>query len=136
MLRASIPPAIDLKVVSDRTPTIRASLREVERALVISVALVVMVVFLFLRNGRATLIPSVAVPVSLAGTFWRDVPGGYTLDNLSLMALTMATGFVVDDAIVVLENITRHMERACHPSGGPATARAKSASPCCPSACR
>ena len=110
-LRASIPQAIDLDVVSDRTPTIRASLREVENALVLSVGLVILVVFLFLRNGRAALIPSVAVPVSLAGTFCVMYLCGYTLDNLSLMALTVATGFVVDDAIVVLENITRHMER-------------------------
>jgi len=98
-------------VVVDRTPTIRASLREVERALAISVGLVVLVVFLFLRNARAALIPSVAVPVSLAGTFAVMYLVGYSLDNLSLMALTVATGFVVDDAIVVLENITRHMER-------------------------
>ena len=110
-LQASVPQAIDLNVVSDRTPTIRASLREVENALVLAVALVILVVFLFLRNGRAALIPSVAVPVSLAGTFCVMYLCGYTLDNLSLMALTVATGFVVDDAIVVLENITRHMER-------------------------
>jgi multidrug efflux pump len=110
-LQASIPPAIDLNVVSDRSPTIRASLREVENALVLAVGLVILVVFLFLRNGRAALIPSVAVPVSLAGTFCVMYLCGYTLDNLSLMALTVATGFVVDDAIVVLENITRHMER-------------------------
>ncbi|KZT13858.1 multidrug transporter subunit MdtB [Acidovorax sp. GW101-3H11] len=110
-LQASIPAAIDIEVVSDRTPTLRASVKEVERALFIAVALVVLVVFLFLRNGRATLIPSVAVPVSLAGTFGVMYLAGYTLDNLSLMALTVATGFVVDDAIVVLENIMRHMER-------------------------
>ncbi|XAH22920.1 multidrug efflux RND transporter permease subunit [Xylophilus sp. GW821-FHT01B05] len=110
-LKASIPAAIDLDVVSDRTPTLRASLREVERALAISVGLVILVVFLFLRNGRAALIPSVAVPVSLAGTFGVMYLAGYTLDTLSLMALTVATGFVVDDAIVVLENISRHMER-------------------------
>ncbi|MES2611847.1 MAG: efflux RND transporter permease subunit, partial [Pseudomonadota bacterium] len=110
-LKASIPAAIDIEIVSDRTPTLRASVKEVERALVIAVALVIMVVFLFLRNARATLIPSVAVPVSLAGTFGIMYLAGYTLDNLSLMALTVATGFVVDDAIVVLENIMRHMER-------------------------
>jgi multidrug efflux pump len=110
-LRGAIPASIDLRVVTDRTPTIRASLREVERALAISVALVIMVVFLFLRNARAALVPSVAVPVSLAGTFAAMYLCGYSLDNLSLMALTVATGFVVDDAIVVLENITRHMER-------------------------
>ncbi|WP_296445638.1 multidrug efflux RND transporter permease subunit [Rhodoferax sp. UBA5149] len=110
-LRASIPAAIDLDVVVDRTPTIRASLFEVERALAISIGLVILVVFLFLRNARAALIPSVAVPVSLAGTLGVMYLAGYSLDNLSLMALTVATGFVVDDAIVVLENITRHMER-------------------------
>ena len=110
-LQASIPPAIDLAVVSDRTPTIRASLREVEHALALAVGLVILVVFLFLRNGRSAVIPSVAVPVSLAGTFCVMYLCGYTLDNLSLMALTVATGFVVDDAVVVLENITRHIER-------------------------
>ena len=110
-LRASIPAAINLDVVVDRTPTIRASLREMERALTISIGLVILVVVLFLRNGRVALIPSVAVPVSLCGTFVVMYLCGYSLDNLSLMALTVATGFVVDDAIVVLENITRHMER-------------------------
>ncbi len=110
-LKASIPAAIDLTVVSDRTPTLRASVQEVERALLIAVALVILVVFLFLRNGRAALVPAVAVPASLAGTFGVMYLAGYTLDNLSLMALTVATGFVVDDAIVVLENILRHMER-------------------------
>ncbi len=110
-LRASIPPAINLNVVMDRTPTIRASLKEMERALAISIGLVILVVVLFLRNLRVALIPSVAVPVSLCGTFVVMYLLGYSLDNLSLMALTVATGFVVDDAIVVLENITRHMER-------------------------
>ena len=114
-LRASISPAIDIGIVMDRTPTLRASLREVERSLAVSVGLVVMVVFLFLRSGRAALIPSVAVPVSLAGTFGVMYLLGYTLDNLSLMAMTVATGFVVDDAIVVLENITRHREHGKKP---------------------
>ena len=114
-LRASIPSAIDLSVVLDRTPTIRASLREVERTLVISIGLVIMVVFLFLRNWRATLIPAVAVPVSLIGTFGVMYLCGYSLDNLSLMALTIATGFVVDDAIVVLENVSRHIEEGMPP---------------------
>jgi multidrug efflux pump len=109
-LRASIPNAIDVAVALDRTPTIRASLKEVERSLLISIALVILVVFLFLRNARATLIPSVAVPVSLLGTFGAMYLCGYSLNNLSLMALTVATGFVVDDAIVVLENISRRME--------------------------
>jgi len=114
-LRASIPAAIDMKIVQDRTPTIRASLREVERALVISFALVIMVVFLFLRNLRAALIPAVAVPVSLIGTFGVMYLCGFSLDNLSLMALTVATGFVVDDAIVVLENVSRHIEAGQKP---------------------
>ncbi|AMP06218.1 efflux RND transporter permease subunit [Collimonas pratensis] len=114
-LRASIPAAINLDVVMDRTPTIRASLRETERTLLISIGLVIMVVFLFLRNGRATLIPAVAVPVSLIGTFGVMYLLGYSLDNLSLMALTIATGFVVDDAIVVLENVSRHIEQGKKP---------------------
>ncbi len=114
-LQASIPPAIDVGIVSDRTPTIRASLREVERTLAIAVGLVILVVLLFLRDWRATLIPAVAVPVSLAGTFGVMYLCGYSLDNLSAMALTVATGFVVDDAIVVLENISRHVERGMAP---------------------
>jgi multidrug efflux pump len=114
-LRASIPTAIDMKVMMDRTPSIRASLREVERTLIIAVALVILVVFLFLRNGRAALIPSVAVPVSLIGTFGVMYLAGFSLNNLSLMALTVATGFVVDDAIVVLENVSRHIEEGVAP---------------------
>jgi multidrug efflux pump len=109
-LKASIPADIDLAVPMDRTTTIRASLRDVQRTLLISLGLVILVVFLFLREGRATLIPSVAVPVSLIGTFGAMYLLGYSLDNLSLMALTVGTGFVVDDAIVVLENAMRHME--------------------------
>ena len=114
-LQASIPAAIDLNVVMERTTTIRASLREVERTLLISMALVIMVVFVFLRNWRAALIPSVAVPVSLIGTFGAMHLCGYSLNNLSLMALTVATGFVVDDAIVVIENVSRHIERGVTP---------------------
>jgi multidrug efflux pump len=114
-LRSAIPPEIRLDVVSDRTPTVRASIYEVQRALAISIALVILVVFLFLRNGRAALIPAVAVPVSLLGTFGVMYLTGYSLDNLSLMALTVATGFVVDDAIVVLENVSRHIERGFPP---------------------
>ncbi len=110
-LQASIPAAIDLKVVSDRSPTIRASLREMQRTLMISIALVFVVVFLFLRSLRATIIPSIAVPVSLAGTFVIMQWAGLSLNNISLMALIVATGFVVDDAIVVLENIARQIER-------------------------
>jgi multidrug efflux pump len=109
-LQAAISPAIELTAAVDRSTTIRASLKEVERTLAISVILVILVVFLFLRSGRATLVPSVAVPVSLIGTFAAMYMLGYSLDNLSLMALTVATGFVVDDAIVVLENVSRHVE--------------------------
>jgi multidrug efflux pump len=114
-LKASIPSSIDLDVVLDQTMTIRASLKDVEKTLAISVGLVILVVFLFLRNVRASLIPSVAVPVSLLGTFGIMYLCGYSLDNFSLMALTIATGFVVDDAIVVLENVTRHMEAGMKP---------------------
>ena len=110
-LRASIPSAIDLTVMLDRTPSIRASLHHIEFTLVLSIGLVIAVVFLFLRNARATLIPAVAVPVSLIGTFVAMYFCGFSLDNLSLMALTVATGFVVDDAIVVLENVSRHLEK-------------------------
>ena len=114
-LKASIPAAIGVNVVLDRTTTIRASVRDVERTLVISISLVIFVVFLFLRNVRATLIPSVAVPVSLIGTFGVMYLCGYSIDNLSLMALTISTGFVVDDAIVVIENITRYLEQGMAP---------------------
>ena len=109
-LKASIPSDIDITPVADRTTTIRASLHDVERTLFVSVMLVIGVVFAFLRNGRSAIIPSVAVPTSLLGTLGVMYLLGYSLDNLSLMALTVATGFVVDDAIVVLENITRHIE--------------------------
>jgi multidrug efflux pump len=109
-LQASIPPSIKITPTNDRTTTIRASLRDVERTLFISIVLVVLVVFVFLRNGRTALIPSVAVPLSLLGTLGVMYLIGFSLDNLSLMALTVATGFVVDDAIVVLENVTRHVE--------------------------
>jgi hydrophobe/amphiphile efflux-1 (HAE1) family protein len=115
MLEASIPPAIQVHVALDRTTTIRASVRDVTRSLAISIALVVMVVFLFLREVRSTLIPTVAVPLSLLGTFAVMYLLGYTLDNLSLMALTISTGFVVDDAIVVIENISRHLEAGMTP---------------------
>src|SRR4029079_13019590 len=97
------------------TSTIRASLREVERTLVIAMGLVILVVFLFLRNLRATLVPAVAVPVSLTATFAVMYLCGYSLNNLSLMALTVAAGFVVDDAIVVLENASRHIEQGVPP---------------------
>jgi multidrug efflux pump len=114
-LKASIPSAIDLTVVLDQTTTIRASVRDVERTLVISIALVILVVFLFLRNARATIIPGLVVPVSLIGTFGVMYLCRYSLDNLSLMAMTISTGFVVDDAIVVIENVTRHLEQGLKP---------------------
>jgi len=114
-LKASIPSAIDVTVVVDRTTTIRASVHDVEITLSISIALVILVVFVFLRNVRATLIPSVAVPVSLIGTFGVMYLAGFSIDNLSLMALTISAGFVVDDAIVVIENISRYLEQGMRP---------------------
>jgi multidrug efflux pump len=114
-LRADIPPAIDMRVAMDQTLTIRASVHDTERALILSVILVIIVVFVFLRNARTTFIPSVAVPVSLVGTFGVMYLLGYSLDNLSLMALCISTGFVVDDAIVVIENITRYLEKGMAP---------------------
>ena len=114
-VQASIPLGIETTIVLDRTTTIRASVGDVERTLLISIGLVIVVVFVFLRNGRATLIPAVAVPVSLVGTFAVMYMFGYSLDNLSLMAMTIATGFVVDDAIVVMENISRHLENGMRP---------------------
>ncbi|MGA2053739.1 MAG: efflux RND transporter permease subunit [Bradyrhizobium sp.] len=115
LLRASVSPAIDIGIAVDRSVTIRTSLRDVERTLVLAVLLVIVVVFAFLRSLRATLVPVVAVSVSLIATFGAMYLCGYSLDNLSLMALTVATGFVVDDAIVVLENITRHIEDGMSP---------------------
>jgi multidrug efflux pump len=110
-LQSALPPAIDVAVLTDRTVTIRASVRDVEFELLLAVALVVMVIFVFLRNARATIIPSLSVPLSLVGTFGAMYLLGFSLDNLSLMALTIATGFVVDDAIVVIENISRYVEK-------------------------
>jgi hydrophobe/amphiphile efflux-1 (HAE1) family protein len=114
-LATTISPAIKIEVSSDRTQTIRASVEDVEKTLLVSIALVVVVVFLFLRSGRATLVPTVAMPLSLLGTFGVMWLFGYSLDNLSLMALTISTGFVVDDAIVVTENITRAIENGDAP---------------------
>ena len=114
-IHAAIPASIDLKVAMDQTQTIRASVHDVERTLLISIGLVVLVVFVFLKNIRSTFIPSIAVPVSLLGTFGVMYLLGYSLDNLSLMALTISTGFVVDDAIVVIENITRYLEAGLGP---------------------
>jgi multidrug efflux pump len=109
-LEATLPRAVQVSVLTDRTVTIRASVKDVEFALGLSVALVVLVVFLFLRNLRATFIPSLSVPLSLVGTLSAMYLLGFNLDNLSLMAFTIATGFVVGDAIVVIENISRYME--------------------------
>ena len=114
-MQAVLPAATDMKVVLDQTVTIRASVRDVEITLLIAISLVVLVVFAFLRSVRATIIPSIAVPISLIGTFGVMYLAGYSLDNLSLMALTISTGFVVDDAIVVIENITRYLEQGMRP---------------------
>ena len=114
-LQASIPPSVKLNLLIDATQTIRASVRDVSITLCISIMLVILVVFVFLRSARSTLIPSVVVPISLIGTFGVMYLLGYSIDNLSLMALTVATGFVVDDAIVVIENITRHLEAGMQP---------------------
>jgi multidrug efflux pump len=114
-LQAEVPPTIKVTVMLDRTGTIRASVKDVQITLMISICLVILVVFAFLRSVRSTIIPSVAVPVSLVGTFGAMYLLGYSIDNLSLMAMTIATGFVVDDAIVVIENITRHIEAGMKP---------------------
>ena len=114
-LRASIPPTINVSILSDRTQTIRASISDVQFTLLLSVALVVMVIFLFLRNLWATIIPAVTIPLALIGTFAALYVLGYSLDNLSLMALTIAVGFVVDDAVVVIENVVRHLEEGLSP---------------------
>ncbi len=114
-LQATLPAAIQVKILSDRTTTIRASVEDVEFELSLTIGLVVMVIFLFLRSWRATIIPSVSVPLSLIGTFAVMYKLGYSLNNLSLMALTIATGFVVDDAIVMLENISRYLEEGMAP---------------------
>jgi multidrug efflux pump subunit AcrB len=111
VLEASIPAAVKVSIISDRTETIRASVADVQFTLLLTVALVVMVIFLFLRNFWATVIPAVTVPLSLIGTFAVLYGLGYSLDNLSLMALSIAVGFVVDDAVVVIENIVRHMRK-------------------------
>src|SRR6202030_806914 len=114
-LKASLPAAVQVTVLTDRTTTIRASVQDVEFELMLVIALVVMVIFLFLRTIAATIIPSVAVPLSLVGTFGAMYLLGYSLNNLSLMALTISTGFVVDDAIVMIENIVRYIEMGDKP---------------------
>jgi multidrug efflux pump len=124
VLRATIPPSINLSVIIDRTTAIRASIKDIESTILISIGLVVLVVFIFLRNGWATIIPSISVPLSLLGTFGVMYLLGYSVDNLSLMALAISTGFVVDDAIVVIENISRYLEMGMKP-GAAALAGAK-----------
>src|SRR4029079_6076709 len=109
-LRASMPQAIDVAVISDRTETVRASVDDVQFTLVLTIGLVIGVIYLFLGSARATLIPGVAVPLSLIGTFGVMKLWGFSVDNLSLMALTISTGFVVDDAIVMVENVSRFIE--------------------------
>src|SRR5690606_7699953 len=114
-LTATLPAAVDVKVLTDRTHSIRASIRDVQKELVFAIGLVVLVTFAFLRTLPATIIPSIAVPLSLVGTFGVMLMMGFSINNLSLMALTIATGFVVDDAIVMLENIARHREQGESP---------------------
>src|ERR1043166_4823266 len=109
-LQGALPSSVKVAILTDRTETIRASVKDVEFEMMLTICLVVMVIFLFLRNLSATIIPAVAVPLSIVGTFAVMYLLGYSLDNLSLMALTISTGFVVDDAIVMIENIVRHME--------------------------
>src|SRR5213075_2302651 len=109
-LPTSMPPGVDYALLTDRTVTIRASVHDVQLELLVAIALVVMVIFLFLRSAAGTLIPSIAVPLSLVGTFGVMYLAGFSINNLTLMALTIATGFVVDDAIVVIENISRYIE--------------------------
>src|SRR5262249_33936135 len=114
-LKASLPSSVEIATLTDRTTTIRASVQDVQFTLVLTVALVVMVMFLFLRSLAATVIPSIAVPISIVGTFGVMYLIGFSLDNLSLMALTISTGFVVDDAIVMIENIARYIEAGDSP---------------------
>lgn len=114
-LQQALPSQIEIHTAVDRSKTIQASLREIERTLIIAIILVIIVVFVFLKNGRATLIPAITVPISLVGTFALMYASGFSLNNISLMALTIATGFVVDDTIVVLETISRRMEEGLLP---------------------
>ena len=128
-LEASIPPSVHVSIVVDRTQTIRASVNDVEFTLCLSIGLVVMVIFIFLRSAWATIIPSITVPLALVGTFGAMYLLGFSLDNLSLMGLTIAVGFVVDDAIVMLENIFRHWKKASAPTTPPSAALPRSALP-------
>ena len=129
ILRSSLPSAVKVSILTDRTTTIRASVEDVEFELMLTIGLVVMVIFVFLRNVAATIIPSVAVPLSLVGTFGVMYLLGYSLNNLTLMALTISTGFVVDDAIVMIENISRYIEEGEPPLEAALRARSRSASP-------
>ena len=129
--QAQLPPTVRFKIAQDRTITTRDSIHDAQRNMVVSIGLVIFVVFIFLRSGWSTFIPSVSVPVSIIATFGAMYLIGYTLDNLSLMALTIATGFVVDDAIVVIENITRHLESGLKPMQAALKGAEKSASPSC-----
>jgi multidrug efflux pump len=128
-LQASLPSSIKVKILTDRTNTIRASVSDVQFELMLTIGLVVLVIFLFLRNFSATIIPSVAVPLSLVGTFGVMYLLGYSLNNLSLMALTISTGFVVDDAIVMIENISRYLEEGKRPLEAALLGPSRSGSP-------
>ena len=128
-LRASIPPTVQLSTNFNRTTTIRASVKDIEITMLLSVLLVILVIFLFLRNVWATIIPSIAVPLSIVGTFGVMSLLNYSLDNLSLMALAICTGFVVDDAIVVIENISRYLEQGDSPLQAAMRARGRSVLP-------
>ncbi len=132
-LTESLPKSVKVTVLSDRTTNIRASVRDTQFELMLAIALVVMIIYLFLRNIPATIIPGVAVPLSLIGTFAVMVFLDFSINNLTLMALTIATGFVVDDAIVVIENISRYIEKGEKPLAAALKARAKSALPLFPS---
>ena len=131
-LQSALPPSVHVSVLTDRTTTIRASVEDVQFELLLAVALVVLVIFLFLRNLSATIIPSVAVPLSLVGTFGVMYLLGFSLNNLTLMALTISTGFVVDDAIVMIENVSRFIEQGDPPFRRPSRARSRSPSRLCP----
>ena len=130
-LQNALPPAVEVKILTDRTTTIRGSVEDVQFELMLAVILVVLVIFLFLRNLRATLIPSVAVPLSLVGSFGIMYLWGFSLNNLTLMALTIATGFVVDDAIVMIENVARYLEQGDPPLRRPSRARNRLLLPSC-----
>ncbi len=131
-LKASIPPSVNLAVISTARPPFAQSISDIEYTILISIGLVILVVFLFLRNLWATIIPSISVPLSLLGTFGVMYLLGYSVDNLSLMALAISTGFVVDDAIVVIENITRYLEKGFSPAVAALRDRARFLSPSCP----